>query len=73
MISVTCSSLLLSENDLELMFDPYKIIDSPNRKNLLRAMTLASTKNMVQALNGLLWVESKILKNTVFNIMIPQG
>jgi len=72
MISITSSSLLLSENDLELMFDPYKIIDSPNRKNLLRAMTLASTKNMVQQLNGFVWIESKILKSTVFNVIIPQ-
>ena len=73
MISVASSSLLLSENDLELMFEPYKIVDSPNRKNLLRAMTLASVKNMVQSLRGIIWVESKILKNTVFNVIIPLG
>ena len=72
LISVTSSSLLLSESDVELMFEPYKIIDSPNRKNLLRAITLASVRNMVQKLNGLVWVESRILKNTVFNVLIPQ-
>jgi len=73
MLSINSSSLLLSESDLELMFEPYKIVDSPNRKNLLRAITLASVKNMVQALYGIIWVESRILKNTVFNIIIPQG
>ncbi|MCQ2744649.1 MAG: HAMP domain-containing histidine kinase [bacterium] len=73
MISIKSSSLLLSETDLESMFDPYKIIDSPNRKNLLRAMTLGSVKNLVQALNGMIWVESKILKNTGFNIIFPVG
>ena len=72
MISIKSSSLLLSENDLESMFDPYKIIDSPNRKNLLRAMTLASVKNLVQLLKGQIWVESLLLKNTSFNILIPQ-
>ena len=72
-ISISSSSLLLSESDLELMFEPYRIIDSPNRKNLVRAMTLASVKNMVQSLRGIIWVESKILKDTVFNIIIPQG
>ena len=71
-VSVTSSSLLLSENDLEQMFDPYKIIDSPNRKNILRAMTLASVNNWVHALKGMVWVESRILKNTVFNVIIPQ-
>lgn len=73
MLSISSSSLLLSENDLECMFDPYKIVDSTNRKNLLRAMVLACVKNLVQALNGVVWVESKILKNTSFNIIIPQG
>lgn len=73
MISVSCSSLLLSESDLEYMFEPYMIVDTANRKNLLRAMTLACVKNLVQALNGTVWIESKILKNTSFNIIIPQG
>ena len=73
MISISGSSLLLSENDLEYMFDPYMIIDTPNRKNLLRAIILNCVKNLVQALNGTVWVESQILKNTSFNIVIPQG
>ena len=73
MISISSSSLLLSENDLESMFDPYKIVDTTNRKNVLRAMTLACVKNLVQDLNGIVWVESQILKNTSFNIIIPQG
>lgn len=72
MLTIASSSLLLSESDLELMFEPYRIIDSPNRKNLLRAMTLASVKNLVQALKGFIWIESRILKNTVFYIVIPQ-
>lgn len=71
MISLACSSLLLSENDLEYMFDPYKIVDSPNRKNVLRAIVLASVKNLVKSLNGVVWVESQILKSTSFNIIIP--
>ena len=48
MISLSTSALLLSENDLECMFDPYTILDSTNRKNVLRAMVLASVKNLVQ-------------------------
>lgn len=71
MISLSTSALLLSENDLECMFDPYTILDSTNRKNVLRAIVLASVKNLVQSLNGIVWVESQILKNTSFNIIIP--
>ena len=73
MMTVSSSSLLLSENDLECIFDPYKIVDTSNRKNILRAITLCCVKNLVQLLNGNVWVESKILKNTSFNIIIPQG
>ncbi len=72
LISVSSSSLLLSENDLESMFDPYMIVDTSNKKNVLRAMTLACVKNLVQNLRGIVWVESQILKNTSFNILIPQ-
>ena len=49
------------------------ILDSTNRKNVLRAMVLASVKNLVQSLNGIVWVESQILKNTSFNIIIPSN
>ncbi len=72
LISVSSNSLLLSENDLESMFDPYLIVDTSNKKNVLRAMTLACVKNLVQNLRGAVWVESQILKNTNFNIVIPR-
>ena len=71
LITLSSSSMLLSENDLECIFDPYKIVDSTNRKNVLRAIVLASVKNLVRALNGNVWVESQILKNTSFNLIIP--
>lgn len=73
MISVSSNALLLSENDLESMFDPYMIVDTANKKNVLRAITLSCVKNLVQSLKGTVWVESQILKNTSFNIIIPQG
>ncbi len=70
-ISMSSSALLLSENDLECMFDPYKILDSVNRKNVLRAIVLASVKNLVKSLNGMVWIESQILKSTSLNVIIP--
>lgn len=72
MITISSSSMLLSENDLESMFNPYSIIDTTNRKNILRAIILATVKNLIQAIKGSIWVESKILKATSFNIVIPQ-
>lgn len=72
MISVSSSSMLLSENDLESIFDPYKIVDSSNRKNVLRAIVLACVKNLASSLSGIVWVESKILKDTTFNLLIPE-
>ena len=73
LINISCSSLLFSGSDLDCLFDPYKIVDSANRKNLLRAMILACAKNLVKTLNGDIWVESMILKNTSFNVIIPQA
>ena len=73
LITISCGALLLSENDLESMFDPYKIVDTSNRKNILRAIVLACVKNLVQTLKGIVWVESQILKNTSFNILIQQN
>lgn len=72
MINISSSTLLLSENDLECMFDPYKIVDSTNRKNVLRAIVLASVKNLVQCLGGIIWIESQLLKSTSFNIILPE-
>lgn len=71
MISLSSSSLLFSENDLDCLFEPYKILDTTNRKNVLRAITLASVQNMLKALNGTIWVESQILKSTSFNVILP--
>ena len=73
LLSISSSSLLLSESDLESMFDPYKIVDTSNRKNILRAIVLACVKNIVQSLKGIAWVESQILKSTSINILIPQN
>lgn len=73
LIKLSCSALLLSESDLESMFDPYKIVDGINRKNVLRAITLACVKNLAQTLKGMVWVESQILKNTSIFILIPQA
>lgn len=73
LITLSSSAMLLSENDLECMFDPYKILDSSNRKNVLRAIVLASVKNLVQSLGGTIWVESQILKNTNFHVLLPNN
>ncbi len=72
LVSLSSNSFILSEGDLECMFDPYKIVDSTNRKNVLRAIVLASVKNLVQSINGTIWVESQILKSTNFNVLIPE-
>lgn len=71
LLSMSSASLLLSENDLDCLFDPYKIVDSTNRKNVLRAIVLSSVKHMVQSLGGITWVESKVLKNTTFYVLFP--
>ena len=72
LITISSTSMYLSENDIISIFDPYRIVDVTNRKNVLRSIVLASAKNLVKSLNGIIWAESKILKNTTFNILIPE-
>ena len=51
-----------TENDLNNLFDPYSIIDSSNRKNLLRAM---KHMNMLHIINISFQIISKNLKVTL--------
>jgi len=73
LLSISCTSLLLTENEIENIFDPYKIIDSSNRKNLLRAIIMSAVRNLVQAIGGQIWAESRPLKETGFYILLSQN
>jgi signal transduction histidine kinase len=71
MISVSDTGAGISENDLGVLFDPYAQLDRPNKKNIARSLALASAKNLVKSLKGVIWVESEIMQGAVYNMIIP--
>lgn len=61
----------IPEADVELLFDPYKQLDKPNKKNIVRSIALASAKNLVKYLKGAIWVNSVSMQGTNYNIILP--
>ena len=71
LITISSSSNSILESEIVTLFDPYAVIDKANKRSIVRAISLASTKNLMSYLNGIIWVESVPLKGTVFNLIIP--
>lgn len=70
-ITITDNGIGLKENELDGIFEPYTQLDKVNKKYLLRAFSLGTVKELVRHLNGTIWIETEIMKGTVFNIIIP--
>ncbi len=71
MISVSDTGAGISEGDLGVIFDPYAQLDRPNKKNIVRSIALASAKNLVRYLKGVIWLESEPMQGATYNIIIP--
>ncbi len=71
MITISDTGAGISENDLDIIFEPYAQLDKINKKNILRSIALASVKNIIRNLKGTIWVESKPMQGTVYNLIIP--
>ena len=70
-ISVTDTGMGLAESELEGIFEPYTQLDKISRKALVRSITLGTAAMIVKRLKGAIWVESEVMKGTIFNIILP--
>ncbi|MDD3237439.1 MAG: PAS domain-containing sensor histidine kinase [Candidatus Gastranaerophilales bacterium] len=61
----------ISKDEMKDIFDPYIQIDKNAKKHLLRGLLLGITKEFVKQLKGLIWVDSELLKESVYSIIIP--
>lgn len=61
----------IQENEIDGIFEPYTQLDKPNKKNLVRSISLGSVKELVKTLHGAVWLETEVMKGTVFNVVIP--
>lgn len=70
-IRVADNGVGIQESDVEGIFEPYTQLDKQNKKNLVRSISLGSVKELVKILHGAVWLETEVMKGTVFNIVIP--
>ncbi len=71
LIRISDNGIGLQENDVEGIFEPYTQLDRTNKKNLVRSISLGSAKELVKTLNGAIWLQTEVMKGTVFNVIIP--
>ena len=71
LIRISDNGMGLQENEIEGIFEPYTQLDKTNKKNLVRSISLGSAKELVKSLNGAIWMQTEVMKGTVFNLVIP--
>ena len=71
MIRISDNGIGLQETDVDGIFEPYTQLDKTNKKNLVRSISLGSAKELVRALNGAIWLETEVMKGTIFSVVIP--
>ena len=71
MISVKDNGMGFAENDFDGLFEPYVQVDKTNKKNFIRSLSLGTANVLLKKINGVMWVESEVMKGTSFNIIIP--
>lgn len=70
-ISITDTGMGLSENEIDGIFEPYTQLNKTHKKTVLRSITLGTAYIMTKRLGGALRVESEVLKNTTFSLILP--
>lgn len=73
LISVTDTGAGISEGDLDVIFEPYAQLDRANKKNIVKSISLATVKQLVKQLKGVVWVESQPMQGSTYNVIIPTG
>lgn len=71
LIRISDNGVGLQENDIDGIFEPYTQLDKANKKNLVRSISLGSAKDLVKNLHGAIWLETEVMKGSVFNVIIP--
>lgn len=71
MLKISDTGAGISETDLETIFDPYTQLEKSNKKYIVRSIALASAKNIVKYLKGVLWIDSEPMQGSTFNLILP--
>lgn len=71
LISIIDNGIGLQENETEGIFEPYTQLNKVNKKNIVRSFCLGTAKELVKHLNGTIWLQTEVMRGTVFNIILP--
>lgn len=71
LISIVDNGIGLQENETEGIFEPYTQLDKINKKNIVRSFCLGTAKELVKHLNGAIWLQTEVMRGTIFNIILP--
>jgi signal transduction histidine kinase len=74
MVKVTDTGVGIKEENLNLIFDEYSLIEKTRKitgETSSAGLNLAITKKIIDALGGIIWVESELNKGSSFNFIIP--
>ena len=71
LITLMSSSNGILESELPTLFDPYALVDKSNKRSMVRAIALASVRNLMNYLHGVVWAETVPLKGTAFRMILP--
>ena len=71
-ITVSSNNINITDTELPVLFNPYAVVDSSNKRAISRALALATVANIAKDLDGVVWAENLPMKGFVFNIIIPR-
>ena len=71
MFTISDTGAGLAESDIDIIFEPYALLERANKKHIVRSIALASARNLVKYLKGAIWIESEPMQGTTYNVIIP--
>lgn len=69
--SVSDTGSGLTETEKAFIFDPYYQLESGNKKNIAKSLSLAIDKILIKNMRGKIWVESEAMQGAKFSFIIP--
>lgn len=70
-IEIKDTGVGISDSELKNIYDPYVLLDSGNKKGILRAIVFSTIKTMVRKLKGAINVTSKVMKGSDYTVILP--
>ena len=71
LFTINDTNLGISDSEMETLFEPYLQLDNQNKRALIRSIAFATIKNIIKMLKGNMWVDTKAMEGTTYNIIIP--